>query len=69
MEIRTNPAPKRGRRNIFCPYYSDCMDTVIKKRWSNWNCGKCEQRSNRSEPEIPLNVNYTIAYYKPARND
>ncbi len=65
METRTNPTPKRGKRNIFCPYYSNCLDTVIRKRWSHWNCMKCDQVSNReAEPEIPLNVNYSIAYYE-----
>jgi hypothetical protein len=65
MDMKTNPSPKRGKRNIFCPYYSGCLDTVIRKRWSHWNCSKCEQRANReAEPEIPLNVNYSIAYYE-----
>jgi hypothetical protein len=67
METRTNPTQKRGKRNIFCPFYSDCLNTVIRKRWSHWNCMKCEERTNRqAEPEIPLNVNYSIAYYELA---
>jgi hypothetical protein len=67
MKIMTNPAPKRGKRNIFCPFYSDCLNTAIRKRWSHWNCMKCGERTNRqAEPEIPLNVNYSIAYYELA---
>jgi hypothetical protein len=65
MKIRTNPTPRRGKRNIFCPFYSDCLSEVIRKQWSRWNCAKCEQQTNReAEPEIPLNINYSVAYYE-----
>lgn len=65
MEDKISPTPRRGKRNIFCPHYSGCLDMVIRKRWMYWNCTKCEQQSNReAEPEIPLNVNYSIAYYE-----
>jgi hypothetical protein len=70
MDAKTNPTPKRGKRNIFCPFYSTCLNTAIREQWSRWNCAKCEQRANREgEPEISLNVNYSIAYYElPTRH-
>lgn len=65
METKNNPIPRMGKRNIYCPYYSGCLDVVIRKNWAYWNCTKCEERANReAEPEIALNVNYTIAYYE-----
>ena len=66
MEARTmNPSPKRGRRNVFCPHYSECLDLVIRNGWMHWNCSSCDHRFNReAEPEIPLNVKYSVAYYE-----
>ncbi len=61
----TNPSRRRGKRNVFCSFYSECLDVVIGNRWNHWNCTQCEQRFNKgAAPEIPLNVNYNIAYYE-----
>lgn len=70
METNMNPARNKGERNIFCPFYSDCLNTAIRKQWSDWNCASCDHRANReAEPEIPLNVNYGVAYYElPTKN-
>lgn len=66
MEAKTmNPSQLRGSRDIYCPYYSACLDLVIKKQWMDWSCSKCEQGFKREkEMEIPINVNYHIAYYE-----
>ena len=70
METKMNPGPKKGKRNIFCQYYSDCLSAAILNQWSYWNCANCEHRGNReAEPEIPLYVNYGIAYYELATRD
>lgn len=63
--IILNPSPRRGRRNVFCPSYSECLDNAIGEGWTHWNCSRCEQRFNReAEPEISLSVNHHVAYYE-----
>ncbi|RJR36026.1 MAG: hypothetical protein C4576_24225 [Desulfobacteraceae bacterium] len=60
-----NPSRTRGRRNVFCWFYSKCLDVAIERKWKQWNCAKCEQRFNRqAEPEISLHVNHNVAYYE-----
>ncbi|PKN63909.1 MAG: hypothetical protein CVU57_17240 [Deltaproteobacteria bacterium HGW-Deltaproteobacteria-15] len=60
-----NPSYRRGKRNVFCRFYSKCLDAVIRKGWMHWNCAECEHRFNKeAAPEFPLNVNYSIAYYE-----
>jgi tRNA(Ile2) C34 agmatinyltransferase TiaS len=60
-----NPTQRRGKRNVFCSFYSECLDIAIGKGWMHWNCAKCEQRFNKeAEPELPRNVNYHVAYYE-----
>ncbi len=62
-EKMIHPCRRRGRRNVFCPSYSKCLDLVIGKGWRTWNCAKCDQRFDE-EAEIPLNVNDQIPYYE-----
>jgi hypothetical protein len=59
-----NPTRDHGSRNVFCPYYSDCLDMVIKKGWVSWHCHLCGERFNQAaRPEFALNVAHSIAYY------
>ena len=47
-ETKLNPHRKGGIRNVFCPYYSECLDFVIKKQWLSWGCMDCAQRHDES---------------------
>jgi hypothetical protein len=59
-----NPFQRQGKRNVFCPYYSECLDVVVKKGWMYWSCAECEHRSNReAEPDILDIVNHSVAWY------
>jgi len=59
-----NPTPDQGSRNVFCPYYSDCLDRVIKKGWMSWHCHLCGERFNQAaRPELALRVNHSVAYH------
>jgi hypothetical protein len=70
VETIRNPTPRRGERNIFCPFYSGCLDTAIIKQWPYWTCVHCEHRVNQAaEPEIPLYVSHGIAYYNLETKD
>jgi hypothetical protein len=61
---KANPTSKHGPRNVFCPYYSDCLDRVIEMGWMSWHCHLCGERFNQAaRPELALNVGHPVAYY------
>jgi hypothetical protein len=41
MNPKANPIAKHGERNIYCPYYDDCLDHAVKYCWEFWNCSTC----------------------------
>jgi hypothetical protein len=51
MEPKPNPICKRGERNIFCPFYSDCLDKAINQFWQCWTCSTCAYRKTKSIDE------------------
>jgi hypothetical protein len=64
-KLKPNPIPDKGSRNVFCPYYSDCLDEVIKMGWMYWHCHLCGERFNQAaRPELALTVNHAVAYYE-----
>jgi hypothetical protein len=45
---------RKGRRNLNCPAYRECLDLAARERWPGWSCGRCRRRGERSrEPENP----------------
>ncbi len=65
MELKRNPVWKKGKRNVFCCYYSDCLDEVIKKDWKDWVCQECPYQTNvDNAPELPYGINHSVAYYE-----
>jgi hypothetical protein len=44
MDQNPNPIRKNGDRNIFCPYYGDCLTHAAKLHWENWDCSKCSHK-------------------------
>ena len=44
MDLKANPIPNQGKRNIYCPYYSDCLDYAIKFSWESWDCSQCPHK-------------------------
>jgi len=66
-EFTPNPVPEQGSRNVFCPYYSDCLDRVIKAGWMAWHCRLCGQRFNQAaRPELVLSTDHSVEYYELA---
>ena len=45
MVPKGNPIPARGERNIYCPYYNNCLDYAVQDWWDSWNCSQCAYRS------------------------
>jgi hypothetical protein len=52
MELKPNPICKRGERNIYCPFYSDCLDHAVNQFWRNWICSQCPYRNIKSIDEL-----------------
>ncbi len=64
MNQNYNPLPRKGERNVFCPFYDHCLNHAINKSWRYWNCGECRYKfDQRARPELRLNVNESIEYY------
>lgn len=67
MNPKCNPVHKKGNRNLFCPYYGDCLDYVIEKFWKDWDCGECPHKMRQdARREIQFTVNDTMPYYELA---
>lgn len=63
MDPKAKPIRKRGERNIYCPFYSDCLDYVVKHFWQYWSCSNCPYKEILSITECEYNVNNTDSYY------
>jgi hypothetical protein len=65
MNEECQPARRHGERNVFCPFYGDCLDLAVQEAWKSWDCTQCPHRSDqRASPELPWCVNHTVAYYE-----
>lgn len=49
MEQNKSPLHSLGYRNVFCPYYGDCLDQAAKHHWQYWSCLECEYK-HKQEP-------------------
>jgi len=38
------PVHTKGYKNIFCPYYGNCLDHASKKHWGYWTCQHCQHK-------------------------
>ena len=63
MDPKANPIHEQGERNIFCPYYSNCLDYAVKRSWQSWNCSQCPNKLVQSIPECEYGVDDTDLYY------
>jgi hypothetical protein len=44
MRIFRKPVQSKGYRNVFCPYYRNCLDHASKKHWEYWSCFSCRHK-------------------------
>jgi len=42
-----NPMRRQGSRNIYCSYYSACLDHAVKHSWRYWDCSDCTNKSTK----------------------
>jgi hypothetical protein len=60
-----NPGRCGGKRNIFCPYYSVCLDFAVQEQWVSWGCKDCEHRFNESgRAELQSGREHAVVYYE-----
>jgi len=58
-----NPVERQGSRNVFCPFYRECLDDAIKGSWQDWDCGDCPHKLNhKNEPDPLLAVTQWVEY-------
>jgi hypothetical protein len=61
---KRNPICRKGARNAFCLFYSECLDEAVKKAWAFWDCSECTHRSSRDPSmEVTNRVNDSMPYY------
>jgi hypothetical protein len=63
MEPKAKPTPKQGERNLYCPFYNDCLDYAINNCWRYWNCSQCPHKRMQSTAEWEYEVNDEGLYY------
>jgi len=44
MDQKANPISESGERNIYCPFYNDCLDYAVSGSWQAWNCSQCPHK-------------------------
>ena len=65
MDLKCNPVQNNGDRNLFCPYYGDCLDYAITELWNDWDCGECQHKMRQDGRQVvQFSNNYTIPYYE-----
>ena len=47
MKPKLRPIHRNGDKNIYCPYYDDCLSHAAKRHWQSWDCSECAQKQNR----------------------
>jgi len=64
MKKGTNPVHTKGYRNVFCPYYRNCLDHASMNYWDYWNCSRCRyQKAQKSIADTLISTASTDPYY------
>lgn len=64
MAYNPNPIHKNGSRNVFCPYYDDCLSHAARLHWESFTCFECRhQMMHQSGVEGPFLTGDTSPYY------
>ena len=62
--MNQNPIHNQGYRNVFCPYYKDCLDHAAKCYWECWSCLECRHmREQNAVTDILLSKDGDYPYY------
>jgi len=64
MRTQSNPVHAKGKRNVFCPHYRECLSYACNNYWEYWSCLDCEHRREKeSITDIPLSPQNSYPYY------
>ena len=64
MDQNRNPVHTKGDRNIFCPFYRNCLDDAVRFRWKYWACLHCQHKKNgKFLTDVLLTPTDTSPYY------
>lgn len=64
MEKDKNPVHNKGYRNVFCPYYRNCLDHASKHYWECWTCLDCRHKQEQKSPgDVMLSPKCADPYY------
>jgi len=59
-----NPIHNQGYRNVFCPYYRNCLDHAAKLYWECWSCLECHHKQNQNSVlDVMLSQDGDYPYY------
>jgi hypothetical protein len=69
MNSGPNPTQINGDRNLFCPYYRDCLDHAAQRHWETWACFNCHhKRITETCMEGPFSADDSFPYYSLSPN-
>jgi hypothetical protein len=76
MNHNENPVHTRGDKNVFCPYYGNCLDYAVELHWEYWSCLSCQHKQNEIFIEDALLLtkdadpyySFSPNFYKKAAN-
>jgi len=76
MNNNENPVHTRGDKNVFCPYYGNCLDYAVELHWEYWTCLHCQHKQNETFVEDALLLtedtdpyySFSPYFYKKAAN-
>ena len=64
MKKCRKPIQSRGYRNVFCPYYKNCLDHASNKHWEYWTCLHCRHKHlQESIADETVSTGSTDQYY------
>jgi hypothetical protein len=47
MKGRPRAAARSHKKNIYCPFYRECLDHAAKRHWKSWDCSRCPYKSKK----------------------
>ena len=49
MKPRPKAALRSHKKNIYCPFYRNCLDHAAKRHWKSWDCSRCPHKSKKTK--------------------
>lgn len=65
MKRKPKPIIGSGHRNVFCPFYGECLDNAVKKSWPDWECGNCRHKDTEEcHPDSHFTASNAVDFYE-----